>query len=165
MRLAMHYKDCLDLPNTPGDVKHTAMENAKALISCVDARSGFMESFSFNPMKMLFSDLPAVPCNYIGTWRSTRVNSIYQILLESDGQFLADPVKVADHGAGQVTGSWSIVGTGENQKMVWLYDEGQVWPPDINPIKVISSDSFVLIEQDGSRTSFTRINQREPQCD
>jgi len=164
LRLAMHYKDCLDVPNTPNAEKLTAMENAKALIACVDARSGIMESFSFKSMKMMFSDLPSTPCNYVGTWRSIRMNSMYQILLEANGQFLAVPVKVSEPGAREVTGSWSVAGSGENQKMVWLYDEGQVWPPDINPILEISQNSFVLIEQNGSRTNFTRLNARQPQC-
>ncbi|MCI0507988.1 MAG: hypothetical protein L0Z73_18030 [Gammaproteobacteria bacterium] len=93
------------------------------------------------------------------------MDSIYQVTLGADGQFLAEPVKTSDRDAIRVTGSWGVVGSGDSQKMVWLYDEGHVWPPDVNPITNPTPDSFVLVEQNGSRTEFIRADERQPPCD
>ncbi len=154
--LVKHYTDCLDTQSPRGVSKPTAMESAKALVACVDARSGLVEVLAFWQTKRLFSALPSAPCKYLGTWQATREGSIYQITLRADGQFLAEPVQTSDRDAKGVTGSWGVVGPLDSQKMVWLYDEGQVWPPDINPVKNARADGFTLIEQDGSRTELSR---------
>lgn len=156
MRLVTHFTDCLENPGKRGALKPTAMESAKALVACVDARSGFVEALAFRPTKRLFAALPSAPCYYVGTWSSVREDSIYQVTLSADGQFLAEPVKTSDRDARTVTGSWGVVGTGNNQNMVWLYDEGHVWPPDINPIKNPTAAAFTLIEKNGSRTELSR---------
>lgn len=154
MRLVTHYVACLDKPRARDGVKLTAMENAKALVACVDARSGIVEWLAFRPMKKLFSDLPSSPSNYVGIWLSRRGDTLYQITLDGNGQFFAKPASGRD--AGCVTGSWGVIGSGDIQKVVWLYDQGQFWPPDINPIEKTTPDGFVLVEKNGSRTEFTR---------
>lgn len=156
MRLITHYMGCLDERDKRVALKQTAMENAEELVACVDTRSGFVEALAFRPMKRLFAALPSTPCNYVGMWNSVRNDSIYKITLGADGQFLAEPVKTSDPNATTVTGSWGVVGTGDNQEMVWLYDEGHIWPPDINPIKDTRADGFKLVEKNGSLTEFNR---------
>ncbi len=157
MLLVTHYTECLQMPGTKGAAKPTALENAKLLVACVDARSGLVEALAFAPTKRLFSALPSAPCEYIGTWHSERETSLYRIALGADGQFLAEPVRTSDPDARNVTGSWGVVGARDNQRMVWLYDEGQIWPPDSNPVKEPGPAGFTLIEKDGSRTKFSRI--------
>jgi hypothetical protein len=165
VRLVTHYTECLNKPSARDAGRPTAMENAKALVACVEDRSGIVEWLAFRPTKRLFSALPLTPCNYVGTWRSRREDSIYQITLGANGQFLAEPVRTSDRGATRVTGSWGVVGSGDNRNMVWLYDEGHIWPPDVNPIKQLTPSGFILVEQNGSRTEFTRIGERQPFCD
>jgi hypothetical protein len=153
--LVDHYANCLTKSPSAGS-KLTAMQNAKALVACVDARSGPFEMLAFMQTKRLFAALPSAPCNYVGTWQSTRENSVYQVTLQADGQFLAEPVRTSDRDARNITGSWGAVGKGDSQKLVWLYDEGHIWPPDVNPVKNFRADGFTLVEQNGSRTEFGR---------
>jgi hypothetical protein len=154
--LVKHYTDCMELPSQRGASKPTALESAKALVACVDGRSGLVETLAFWQTKRLFSALPSAPCDYVGTWRATREKSVYQITLRADGQFLAEPVQTSDRDARNLAGSWGVVGKLDSQKMVWLYDEGRVWPPDVNPIKNARADGFTLVEENGSRTEFSR---------
>ena len=154
MLLVTHYAECLGTPVRL--LNPTAMQNAKALVGCVEARSGIVEWLAFRQTKRLFAALPSAPCDYVGTWQASRDESLYRISLSAAGQFVAEPVRSADSSARNITGSWGVVGPADRPYMVWLYDEGQVWPPDINTVTDERSDGFSLIEQNGSRTQFKR---------
>jgi hypothetical protein len=159
MSVASYYTDCMATSNEWGPPSQTAMQRAKALVGCVDARAGTAEALAFYPTKKLFAELPSAPCSYVGIWRSAREGSIYSITLSADGQFVADPVTSSAPDARRVTGSWGVVGKEDKEFMVWLYDEGQIWPPDVNPMKNRTSAGFTLIERNGSRTDFSRTGE------
>jgi hypothetical protein len=133
------------------------MIKALDLVACVDQRAGAAEYLAFRGTKKMFLRLPHIPCEYVGTWEAKRDQSVYHVTLRADGEFVAEPVNVADRGAPTVTGSWSVAGKPGKESMVWLYDEGRVWPPDINPVKEPRDDGFTLIEENGSRTDYSRI--------
>jgi hypothetical protein len=155
LRLGHHFIACMETQSRPGDPRPTAMENAKKLVACVDARSGIVEFLAFRNTKKLFSALPSAPCHYVGTWQAARENSLYRITLDADGQFRAEPIRTPDRDATTVTGSWAVIGRRDSEKMVWLYDEGRVWPPDINPVKNARADGFTLTEENGSSTEYS----------
>ncbi len=155
LRLGHHYIACMELQGRPGDQKPTAMENARKLVGCVDARAGVVEFLAFRNTKKLFLALPSAPCHYVGTWQAAREASLYQITLAVDGQFLAEPIRTPERDARNLTGSWAVIGRRDSEKMVWLYDEGRVWPPDVNPVKNARADGFTLMEENGSRTEYS----------
>jgi hypothetical protein len=148
------------------DSNHTAMQSAKAFVACVDQRVGIVEWLAFRPTRKLFSSLPYTPCRYVGTWEASRVGSIYRVTLGGDGQFAAVPVRTSEPNATNIMGSWSVAGTIKNPKMVWLYDQGRIFPPDVNPIQNVRPDGFTLIEVDGSTTEYRRAEAASDEaCD
>lgn len=157
LRLGHYYIECMEIRGKRSEANATAMENAQNLVACVDQRAGMVEYLAFRGTKNLFSRLPYAPCEYVGTWEAKREASVYQVTLRADGQFLAEPVRTSDRDATKVTGSWSVAGRRGKERLVWLYDEGRVWPPDINPVREPRADGFTLMEENGSRTEYTRI--------
>jgi hypothetical protein len=157
LRLGHYYIECMEIQGKRTDPNATAMENAQKLVACVDQRAGAIEYLAFRGTKNLFSRLPHAPCEYTGIWEAKREGSVYQITLRADGQFLAEPVRTSERDATKVTGSWSVAGKRGKESMVWLYDEGRVWPPEMNPVKEPRADGFTLMEENGSRTEYTRM--------
>lgn len=94
-------------------------------------------------------------CKYAGEWTSTRGDMVYKVTLEADGKFVAEGLENASADAPEITGAWTVAG----RSLVWAYDSGAVWPPDINPIVAESADSFTLLEVDGARTRYA-LKQR-----
>jgi hypothetical protein len=156
LRLGHYYIECLEWQGKYGDPKQTAMQKAQRLVGCVDSRTGMLEFLAFRGTRKLFSNLPYAPCHYVGTWQARREGSHYQVTLHADGQFLAEPVRTTDRGAANITGSWSVLGRPGSEKVLWLYDEGRIWPPDINPVKNARDGSFTLIEENRSTTDYVR---------
>jgi hypothetical protein len=97
-------------------------------------------------------------CRYVGIWAATRGAVTYNITLEVDGRFVAEPGANAPPSPAQITGAWSAAGNA----LVWVYDSGNVWPPDINPISEATSDAFTLREVNGSTTRYTLIEKQTP---
>ena len=95
-------------------------------------------------------------CRYAGEWWSTRGNVVYRMTLNVDGSFMAEPGKNAPVNAEEITGAWAVAG----RSLVWVYDTGAVWPPDINPISDQSADAFALGEVSGETTRFTLIKRQ-----
>jgi hypothetical protein len=99
-------------------------------------------------------------CRYAGVWTATRGKMVYQVTLEADGKFVAEPAENAPVNAPNITGAWSVAG----HSMVWAYDSGAVWPPDINPISADSASgesasTFTLTEVNGSTTHYGLIER------
>ena len=158
-RLAGHIEECLSEP-LPKGLKETTLVSRQRLVSCVDTKTGFPENILFYTTKKMIGSLPSAPCRYAGIWEAKRPQSIYLITLQEDGRFFADPVKTNEPGAGAIIGVWGVVGN----KMVWLYDEGVIFPIDANPIKEIDTNHFILSEHNGTKTSYTlvdRINSKK----
>ena len=94
-------------------------------------------------------------CRYAGVWAAARGEKVYQVTLEADGKFLAEPAQNVRAGAPPITGAWNVAGS----SLVWAYDSGAVWPPDINPISAESESAFTLTEVNGSTTRYTLIER------
>ena len=89
---------------------------------------------------------------------SRKDGATYKVDLNEDGSFLAAPYDNTRRRGAKVTGMWGISG----KQMVWLYDIGMTWPPDINPITEASSQGFTLIEMNGSATRYTPVDAGTP---
>jgi hypothetical protein len=104
------------------------------------------------------SDTRAPRCRYVGVWAATRGGVTYNVTLEADGRFIAEPGANAPPSPAQITGAWSPAGN----TLVWVYDTGPVWPPDINPISDATPEAFTLREVNGSTTRYTLIEKQTP---
>jgi hypothetical protein len=100
-------------------------------------------------------------CRYAGVWSSTRGSTVYRVTLEADGGFMAEPGENTRPDAESISGAWSVAG----RALVWVYESGPVWPPDINPIAAESDDAFTLREVDGATTRYALIRRAvSPLC-
>ena len=102
------------------------------------------------------SALPPARCRYAGVWSSARGGMVYQVTLDVDGKFVAEPIQNAPANAEDISGAWNVAG----RSLVWAYDSGAVWPPDINPIAAESDGAFTLAELDGATTRYTLIRRQ-----
>jgi hypothetical protein len=147
--LAEHLQDCMDSTARAGP-RIASLESAQRIVSCVDRHSG-AEKVLFRRERKAVASLRNAPCRYIGIWLATRKDGTsYKVDLKKDGSFLAEPYNNARGRTKTVTGSWGVDG----KNMVWLYDLGMTWPPDVNPMKDESSQGFTLIEHDGVKTRY-----------
>jgi hypothetical protein len=154
MKLVNLVGDCMEnLPRTQGKVPQTSLEASKDMVACMDQRGGFPEKLKYSAAKKTVQMLPSIPCRYVGVWTATRSSTVYQVTLRDDSQFTAAPIKDTTPGAQTVSGSWGA----RDGKMVWLYDTGRFWPPDVNPITDINNASFTLREADGSTTRYDLV--------
>lgn len=121
---------------------------------CMFLRSSYLESRRMEPALKQVMALGEAPCEHVGIWKSARQASVYRVAMRDDNTFSSEAVSdfTRRRGYGGSTGYW-----GETDgSMVWIYDSGAVWPPDIDHIESDSPDKFILIEADGERTEFTR---------
>lgn len=126
---------------------------------CMFLKSNYLQSRRLEPALRDVMALRPPSCSRVGIWKSARRRSVYRVTMKDDNTFSSEPV--ADYGptreSGGSTGYW-----GENDgRMVWIYDDGLFWPPDINRIEAESLDKFTLIEVNGERTEFTRERKLE----
>ncbi len=128
-----------------------AIKNAQATITCLKNKNGFFENLSLRPIERAINAMPNHPNEYTGIWNSSQPGCNYQFTLLGNGRFTAAPLN-CNISSEDFTGNWGIY---ENQ-MVWLYDNQTRWPFDINPMDVVDRDFFLLTEQNGARTRFTR---------
>lgn len=92
-------------------------------------------------------------CAYAGIWSSKRREVEYFLTLNADGTFIAEPGQGTQPNERPITGAWTVA----NNKMVWAYDSGPVWPPDINPIFDERASALKLREVDGATTELIRL--------
>jgi hypothetical protein len=156
-RLATHVQECLNSPAPRGgDIKVSALVAAQRRAACIHQHSGMIERVILYRTRRMLLALPATPCRFIGVWRAQRTKTEYQVTLRDDSGFSAVPVK-APRGSGPVTGSWGYYGG----KLVWLYEEGLVFPPDVNRIEDAKDTSFTLVEKDGSTTRYALLERTQ----
>lgn len=132
-----------------------ALVFAQELVDCAHARSGTLGRRGLSQMKDMMNALPNTPCRYLGTWRASRTGAVYNITLDADSTFVAQPLEPKN--ADTITGAWGVY----KEKMVWFYDNGRLWPPDINPIKQHNDDVFTLVEADRSLTTYMLVQRSE----
>lgn len=150
LRLAAHLEACLKQPAPPSTL---TLIQAQHLGACLEARSGLLERALLESTNRALKALPNSPPQFIGDWIAARGPMEYKVELRGDGRFTAEPLRNAPPGAQNVTGHWGVDG----DRMIWLYDEGHFWPPQINPIKNTLDESFTLVEVDGSTTRYKKL--------
>jgi hypothetical protein len=154
-RLSQHVGACMDVMMKTRPA--SSLDFTKQLITCAHRRSGPLERAVLYYQRKAIDALPNVPCRYVGVWTATRPPTAqmpaveYRITLRDDSKFVAQPVRSPDPEV--ITGSWGVY----QGSMLWFYDQGHVWPPDINPIRHSNDDAFTLREREGSTTSYTLI--------
>lgn len=117
-----------------------------------EGRNRFAENTPMNSASETQQSSSAnTPCMYVGIWKSYQPRCTYKILLEANGKFTAEPVSCTISSE-IFSGSWRVY---EN-KMIWIYDR-IVSSPDVNLIESVGTNTFTLVEADGSRTIFTRL--------
>ncbi len=127
------------------------MEYARAMVTCLRQKNGVLGNMAMRPVYHAIDAMPSNPGEFVGTWNSSQPRCNYRFTLQANGEFVGEPMGCT-LSAETFHGAWGVY----DRQMVWLYDEGNVWPPDINPMDVVDKDFFLLVEKDGSRTRFTR---------
>ena len=119
---------------------------------CMFLGSSYLESRRQEPALRDVMAMEAPPCEFVGIWKSARRKSVYRLTLKDDGRFTGEEmVDYGPTGGSEIGGFW-----GEHAgRMVWIHNDGAIWPPDINPIEARSEDKFTLVEVNGERTEFT----------
>lgn len=132
--------------------KPSALERTKTMLACLENHNSFLENFLMRSQRKIIRELPNVPCAYVGVWRSSQPGCTYNITLRDDGSFSAEPENCTISND-FFSGSWGV----SSNKMIWMYDDGRVWPPDVNKIEATTNNDFRLIEENGSSTTFHRL--------
>lgn len=110
---------------------------------------------------LLGSDAGPQPCALVGLWTASRQDSVYQVTLQEDGRFLAEPLARGRYAAAALQGDWQV----ENDRIRWRHDGLTTTEPDINPIREPSAISFTLVEVNGELTRYNLIHRTPgPRC-
>lgn len=150
-KLREHTVECAANPEIVNS-KLSALKDAQTLEACLNQKNGFLENLFMRPLHDMLHSLPNNPAEYAGTWHSSRPECEYQITLHPNGDFNAEPIK-CNISSENFTGYWGV----HENSMVWISKQGRFWPPDINPIEPVNSNQFILKEENGTRTRFSRV--------
>jgi hypothetical protein len=140
---------CLNaIPQDEGGLKH-----ARRMVACLEEKNSFLENWLMSSVHRTVDAMQA-PKEFVGTWIASQPRCTYRHRLEANGEFTSEPMGCSLSGD-TFHGVWGVY----DNKMVWLSDEGIVWPPDINQMDVVDKDFFLLVERDGTRTKFSRVSE------
>lgn len=135
--------------------RHTAevdecWESARA---CLDSDSGLIKSVPAlgNGLTGTPSG-PHIPCRFVGQWSSIHGKQIRRITLADDGTYRMAPLVQGGDRATEFRGHWMV----QAGHFVWRDGRGAA-ELDINRIDSEGDGEFMLIEANGSRTKFERI--------
>jgi hypothetical protein len=129
--------------------------HAQRFALCMYLNASFLEARRIEPAIREIMAMNDAPCGRVGIWKSARKLSVYRVTLKEDNRFSTEPVSDYGPARNQDMGMSGYWGEGHG-KLVWIYDDGPVWPPDVNRIESESIDKFTLVEVNGGRTEFTR---------
>lgn len=148
IQLAQHMEDC-HIRST----SESSLAEVKDLDACLTEKSGFLERFLFRSFHKGVAALPHAPKSFVGTWTSTQPHCTYRITLSGTSKFEAEPM-ACEISSQRYEGLWGVDG----DTMIWINGSNGrlVLAADINPIESATPDAFTLVEQNGSRTTFTR---------
>jgi len=134
----------------------SSAERATSPAAAVEKYAACIDRQSTTAAASSAAKLP-VRCRYAGVWAAARGNMVYQVTLKADGKFVGEPAENTPADAQVITGAWTVAGNA----LVWAYDSGAVWPPDINPIsaETDNANAFTLREVNGSTTRYTLIER------
>lgn len=139
---------CLDQASSTQQAT-TASASVEKYAACIAGQS----SAAATPVASSKAPAQPVRCRFAGVWAAARGSVVYQVTLEAGGRFEAEPGQNAPANAPVISGAWSVAGN----SLVWAYDSGAVWPPDVNPITAESEAAFTLTEVNGSTTRYSLI--------
>ena len=157
-RLAANTLQCTEEATKPGAPAPSALAAAKALGACIDRKNGALENLLAGSTLKLLRALPNAPCKFVGRWKSSKTASGYEISLHGNGEFSARPWSERDF-TEVIAGNWGV----HENRIVWLYNEGVVWPPDVNRMEITGPESFTLTEMNGAKTNFLRFDKLPPE--
>lgn len=121
--------------------------------ACLDSKTGLLKSVPqlrgspSNPR-----DSAHIPCRFVGNWSSRQDWQIRRIVLKDDGTYEMAPLVQGSDRQNGYRGYWMA----QAGHLVWR-DSNNVGELDINPIAEEGDGWFVLIEGNGKRTRFERI--------
>lgn len=147
-RLRNNTVECSGIPSS----SLGGLSYAKNMVTCLRNKNGFFENLLMGSVYRAVDALPSTPKELVGVWDASQPRCNYRHTLKENGEFISEP-RGCSLSSDTYHGAWGVY---ENQ-FVWLTDNGVMWPPDINPIDVVDKDFFLLVEQDGSRTKFSRV--------
>jgi hypothetical protein len=136
-------------PGAPG----YALLATQEFVACVRGEAKGKVSGDFAERARMIEIPPAPDCRYVGVWKSIRPASVYQVTLDADRRFEAHALQGGDGAI--ITGAWLSQG----DRITWLYDAKVVWPPDVNPVRDATADTFSLVEVDGGITRFELLER------
>lgn len=93
------------------------------------------------------------PCQFVGTWTSSRAESVYKVTLGEDGTYVAEPIASGAYSANVLLGKWQV----EGQRISWSHPSRSGLPADTNDIFDVKPKSFALREVNGEVTRFNLI--------
>jgi len=156
-RLADNVETCEAQSGIRNNNQKSVLQNTQAFVACMQKENGMLENWIMRDTSATIAGLPNAPCKYVGVWESVRPQCRYTITLMENGIFKAAPI-ACNLSMSAYSGTWGVY---EN-KMAWLDSRDFRWPIDINPIVAEEANSFALIEVNGTRTQFNRIEQPSP---
>lgn len=121
--------------------------------ACLDHGSGLIQSVpSLDDGTAGTRSRPHIPCRFVGQWSAIHGKQIRRITLADDGTYrMASLVQGGDR-ATEFRGNWMV----QSGHFVWRDGRGAA-ELDINRIDSEDDGQFVLIEANGSRSRFERI--------
>ncbi|MBI5891197.1 MAG: hypothetical protein HZB47_11055 [Nitrosomonadales bacterium] len=132
----------------------SGLELAKGMVTCLKAKNGLLGNWLMASIYRAVDAMPHVPKEFVGVWEASQPRCTYRHKLLESGEFISEPFECS-LSAETFHGTWGV----HDNQMIWMVDEGVVWPPDINSMDVVDKDFFLLVEQDGTRTRFTRVKE------
>lgn len=126
-------------------------EDARA---CLDPQSGILKSIPTLGGKQIKADERAhLPCRFIGNWSSRQGYQIRRITLKDDGTYQMNPLVQGGDRQNGYQGYWMT----QAGHMVWRNQSG-LGELDINQIAEEGDGWFTVIEGNGARTRFERMD-------
>mgnify|MGYP001245952501 CR=1 FL=1 len=126
----------------------------------VDAQAAHDTSIADQEARLTGGDTRQQPCALVGVWAASRRDSVYQVTLQDDGRFHAEPLARGAFSSGTIHGDWSVDTVDAGPRITWRYDGGApVGPPDVNPVRDLAATGFTLVEVNGETTRYNLIRR------
>ncbi len=127
-----------------------AQRYRSALSTCLQKNDLTFDDLG-TPLSDLLSRLPSNPERYAGTWKSRRANCEHRITLLGNGYYSTEPI-LCEMGRVSEQGIWAVL----DSNMVWIPVPGTPRQIVAKPISIVDDDNFIVSENDGSSTLFSR---------
>lgn len=126
------------------------LEDARA---CLDSRTGLLKSLpTLGGKQSEARERAHLPCRFIGNWSSRQGHQIRRIALKDDGTYEMAPLVQGGDRRNVYRGYWMA----QAGHLVWR-DQSGLGELDINPIAEEGDGWFTVVEGNGARTRFERL--------